>query len=51
MELIDGGADDVLRDEEGLIVYVPFQGFGQMHQKLEALGVEVKSAELSYFPW
>lgn len=50
MELIDGGADDVLRDEEGFVVYVPFQGFGQMQQKLEALGVEVKSAELKRFP-
>ncbi len=50
MELIDGGADDVVRDEEGFMVFVPFQGFGAMAQKLEQLGVEPKSAELKRFP-
>ncbi len=50
MEVIDGGADDVVRDEEGFIIYAPFQAFGQMQQKLDELGVEVKSAELKRFP-
>lgn len=50
MELIDGGADDVVRDEEGFIVYTPFQGFGAMAQKLDQLGVEAKSAELKRLP-
>jgi YebC/PmpR family DNA-binding regulatory protein len=50
MEVIDGGADDVVRDEEGLVVYAPFQSFGPMQQKLEELGVVPKSAELKRFP-
>ena len=50
MEAIEGGADDVVRDEEGFTIYAPFQAFGQMQQKLEQLGVEVKSAELKRFP-
>ncbi len=50
MEVIDGGADDVVRDEEGFIIYAPFASFGTMQQKLEALGVEAKSAELKRFP-
>ncbi len=50
MEVIDGGADDVVRDEEGFIIYAPFQAFGQMQQKLDELAVEVKSAELKRFP-
>ena len=50
MEVIDGGADDVLRDEEGFTIYAPFQSFGAMQQKLEQLGVEAKSAELKRFP-
>lgn len=49
MELIDGGADDVVREEDAFYVYVPFTGFGAMQQKLEQLGVEVKSAELKRF--
>jgi YebC/PmpR family DNA-binding regulatory protein len=50
MEVIDGGADDVVREEEGMIIYAPFQSFGQMQQKLESLGVEVRSSELKRFP-
>ncbi len=50
MELIDAGADDVVRDEEGFLVLVPFQGFGAMQQKLDQLGVESKSAELKRIP-
>lgn len=50
MAVIDGGADDVVRDEEGVIIYSPFHAFGQMQQKLDELGVEVKSAELKRFP-
>ena len=50
MEVIDGGADDVVRDDEGFVVYAPFQSFGTMQQKLEQLGVEAKSAELKRFP-
>ena len=50
MEVIDGGADDVVRDEEGFTIYAPFQSFGLMQQKLDQLGVEVKSAELKRFP-
>ena len=50
MEVIDGGADDVVRDEEGFIIYAPFASFGAMQQKLETLGVEAKSAELKRFP-
>jgi YebC/PmpR family DNA-binding regulatory protein len=50
MEVIDGGADDVVRDEEGVMIYAPFQSFGQMQQKLESLGVVVKTSELKRFP-
>lgn len=50
MEVIDGGADDVVRDDEGFIIYAPYQSFGSMQQKLEELGVEAKSAELKRFP-
>ncbi|HRD51188.1 MAG TPA: YebC/PmpR family DNA-binding transcriptional regulator [Flavobacteriales bacterium] len=50
MEVIDAGADDVVRDEDGMVIYAPFASFGAMQQKLEALGVEVKSAELKRFP-
>ncbi|MBK7384108.1 MAG: YebC/PmpR family DNA-binding transcriptional regulator [Flavobacteriales bacterium] len=50
MEVIDAGADDVVRDDEGFVIYAPFHSFGDMQQKLDALGVESKSAELKRFP-
>ncbi len=50
MEAIDAGADDVIRDDDGLIILAPFTAFGPMAQKLETLGVESKSAELKRFP-
>lgn len=50
MECIDGGAEDVIRDEEVLVILAPYTAFGSMAQKLEQLGVETKSAELKRFP-
>lgn len=50
MECIDAGAEDVLRDQEGVIILAPYTSFGSMAQKLEQLGVESKSAELKRFP-
>ncbi|MBP6311595.1 MAG: YebC/PmpR family DNA-binding transcriptional regulator [Flavobacteriales bacterium] len=50
MELIDAGADDVIRDDETLTVLAAFTSFGDIQQKLEGLGVESKSAELKRFP-
>ena len=50
MELIDAGADDVIRDDETLTVLAAFTSFGDIQQKLEGLAVESKSAELKRFP-
>jgi len=50
MECIDGGADDVIRVEEGFIIHAPYTSFGNLAQKLDQLGVEAKSAELKRFP-
>lgn len=50
MECIDAGAEDVIRDEDGMVILAPYTSFGSMAQKLEQLGVETKSAELKRFP-
>ncbi|MBL7950275.1 MAG: YebC/PmpR family DNA-binding transcriptional regulator [Flavobacteriales bacterium] len=50
MECIDAGAEDVIKDEEGMVILAPYTSFGSMAQKLEQLGVETKSAELKRFP-
>ena len=50
MELIDGGADDVVREEDSFFVYTSFEDFGNMSKKLEELGIEAQSAEAQRIP-
>jgi YebC/PmpR family DNA-binding regulatory protein len=49
MELIDGGAEDVTRDEDGMVVYTAFEDFGSLQQKLDELGISAQSAEPKRF--
>jgi len=50
MELIDGGAADVEKEDDEIVVYTSFEDFGNMQKTLESLGVEVKNAELQRIP-
>ena len=50
MELIDGGAEDVERDEEIVTIYTSFEDFGNMQKKLEELSIEAESQELQRIP-
>jgi YebC/PmpR family DNA-binding regulatory protein len=45
-ELIDGGADDIEKSEEGWTITTSFENFGAMQKKLEELGIEVENASL-----
>ncbi|KPH11317.1 YebC/PmpR family DNA-binding transcriptional regulator [Chryseobacterium sp. ERMR1:04] len=46
MEMIDGGAEDVEKDEEEVMITTAFEDFGSLSHKLDELKIEVKSAEL-----
>lgn len=50
LELIEGGADEIDRDEEQWIVTTAFEDFGPMQQKLEDLSISPQSAELQRIP-
>ncbi len=50
MEMIDGGAEDVEKDEEEVMITTAFEDFGSMSHKLDELGIEAKSAELQRIP-
>ncbi len=50
MELIDGGAEEVEKDEELLTIFTSFEDFGNMQKKLEELGIEAESQELQRIP-
>jgi YebC/PmpR family DNA-binding regulatory protein len=50
LDLIDAGAEDIQREEDEIIIYTTFTGFGQMAKFLESKHLETKSAELQYIP-
>ena len=50
MELIEGGAEDIERDEESITVRTELEDFGTMQKRLEELGITPKSAELQRIP-
>jgi transcriptional/translational regulatory protein YebC/TACO1 len=49
MEMIDGGAEDVEKDEEEVMITTAFEDFGSLSHKLDELGIEAKSAEFKEF--
>jgi len=50
MELIDGGAEEVEKDEEIITIFTSFEDFGNMQKKLEEMGIEAESQELQRIP-
>jgi YebC/PmpR family DNA-binding regulatory protein len=50
LDLIDGGAEDINKEEEEIIIYTKFTEFGHMQKFLESKGLEPKSSELQFIP-
>ena len=50
LELIEGGATTIEKEEDVIYVYTDFTDFGTMNSKLEELGIETKNAELQRIP-
>ncbi len=50
LEMIDAGAEEIDKDDEEVLITTEFEDFGNMNQKLEDLGIEVKNAELQRLP-
>lgn len=50
MELIEGGAEDIERDEDNITVRTALEDFGTMQKRLEELGITPKNAELQRIP-
>lgn len=48
LDLIDGGAEDIQKEEEEIIIYTKFTEFGHMQKFLESKGLEPKSSELQF---
>lgn len=50
LEIIDGGAEDIEKEDDLITIYSEYEDFGNVSQKLDELGIEVKNAELQRIP-
>ncbi len=50
LEVIDGGAEDVAKEDDVFIIYTSYEDFGRMQKKLESMGVSVENAALHRIP-
>lgn len=50
LELIEGGAEEIEREDDVLIVTCPIEEYGTLNGKLEELGIEASDSELSRIP-
>ena len=50
LELIDFGAEEVFDDEEGIMIYGPFESFGAIQKGLEEMGIEILSSGFERIP-
>ena len=49
-EFIDFGAEEVFEDEDGILIYAPFESFGTIQKELENRGIEILSSGFERIP-
>ena len=50
LELIDFGAEEVFEDEDGILIYAPFNSFGTIQKELENRDLEILSSGFERIP-
>ena len=50
LELIDYGAEEVFEDEDGILIYAPFESFGAIQSALEEKNLEILSSGFERIP-
>ncbi len=50
LELIDFGIDEVFEDEDGILIYAPFESFGAIQKYLEEKNIEILSSGFERIP-
>lgn len=50
LELIDFGAEEVFEDEDGILIYAPFNSFGTIQKELEGRNIEILSSGFERIP-
>lgn len=50
LTFIDFGVEEVFRDEDGILLYAPFENFGNIQRELESRHIEILSSGFEYIP-
>ena len=50
LEMIDFGAEEVFVDDDGILIYAPFESFGAIQSELENRGIEILSSGFERIP-
>ena len=50
LEMIDYGAEEVFVDEDGILIYAPFEQFGAIQKELESREIEILSSGFERIP-
>lgn len=50
LEMIDYGAEEVFVDEDGILIYAPFESFGAIQKELEHRNIEILSSGFERIP-
>lgn len=50
LELIDHGLEEIFEDEDGIIIYAPFESFGDIQSFLEEKNIEILSSGFDRIP-
>ncbi|MGB5818336.1 MAG: YebC/PmpR family DNA-binding transcriptional regulator [Saonia sp.] len=50
LEMIDYGAEEVFVDEDGILIYAPFESFGAIQKELESKEIEILSSGFERIP-
>lgn len=50
LELIDYGIDEIFEDEDGIMIYAPFESFGAIQKELEHRSIEILSSGFDRIP-
>ncbi len=50
LEMIDFGVEEIFADEDGVMMYAPFESFGAIQKELERQGIEILSSGFDRIP-
>lgn len=50
LELIDHGIEEIFEDEDGVLIYAPFESFGNIQSYLESANIEILSSGFERIP-